>query len=101
MNEFLIFESPTLRQQLCTDEHTSILDKVGQLVYLPDTGYATLESVAQFYEVFVDTVKKIVRRHRKELESDGYKVLSHEELLKGTSCPFSNLNPCSSVVLFD
>ena len=91
MDEYLILESATLRQQLCTEAHTAILDKVGQLVYLPNTGFATTENVARFYEVPVDTVKKVVRRNRKELEEDGYKILSSKELQKGTSCPFSEI----------
>lgn len=87
MSDFLLLESSSLRKQLCTEENTSILKKVGQLIMLPETAFSTTENVASFFCVPTQSIKNIVFDHREELTSDGYKVLSSKEfreLLQGT-----------------
>lgn len=82
MDEVILCESETLRQKLCTNENTNLLDRVGELVQLPGTAWATVEDIADFYIVGIETIKSIVKRHRKELEKDGYRLLSKKELEK-------------------
>ncbi|MFP3427878.1 hypothetical protein, partial [Pseudoalteromonas sp. SIMBA_162] len=42
------------------------------LLLLPNTGFATVLQVADFYEVSDKVIEKIVERHSDELTSDGY-----------------------------
>lgn len=63
-----------------TVERTDVLDKVKALALLPDGIHATTEGLASYYEVHVDAIKSIVRRHRQELEENGFRKLSGEEL---------------------
>ena len=79
MNEAIIFESVSLRQALCTEKNTEILQRVGNLILLPDHGFATAEQVAKFYKAPIKTIQTIVIRHRDELEHDGYRVLTRKE----------------------
>ena len=79
MEDVVLLESPSLREKLCTEKHTSVLERVGNLVTLPRTGFATTEQVAEFYEVNIETIRKIVIRHRDELDNDGYQVLNSKK----------------------
>lgn len=88
MNEVMITESISLREQLCTEKNTKILEQVGQLLTLPETGWATTEQVAIFYQVPENTIRYIVKRNQKELLSDGYKILSIKEFQKWHNATF-------------
>lgn len=79
MDEAVLLESASLRRELCTDDNTAILERVGTLITLPESGFATTEQVAEFYRVSATAVKNIVQRHQDELEMDGYKSLSSKE----------------------
>ncbi|QKW20780.1 hypothetical protein HUT16_18420 [Kitasatospora sp. NA04385] len=68
--EAALLESRTLRSGLC--ERTEALDEVKALVLLPDGLYVTTRMVADYFEVGEDVVRQLVRRNRKELESNGY-----------------------------
>ena len=57
-----------------------VLDKVGALRMLPDGMNVTTESVAVFYDVGVEAIKSLVKDNRDEVEGDGYRVVSGEEL---------------------
>lgn len=61
-------------------DRVNILDKVGSLAVLPDDVHATTEAVASFYGVPENTIKTIVRDHRRELEESGYRVVRGDEL---------------------
>ncbi len=63
MNEVILMESLTLREKLCTDEHTSILERVGDLITLPQEGFATTEQVA--HQVYPNSCDQTQRRIRK------------------------------------
>lgn len=82
MDHEVILESPTLRNSLCNEKNVPLLEKVKELITLPHSGWTTKENVAKFYEVSTDTLGTCVKRHKKELEQDGYKVLSKEEFIK-------------------
>ena len=88
MEEFMLLESASLRNKLCKDENTLVLEKIGQLTTLPETGWATTENVASFYQVPENTIRYVVKRNRKEVESDGYKVLSYSMLKKWHNVTF-------------
>lgn len=80
MDEIILVESKSLRDKLCIDANLSVLDRVGQLVCLPGTAWATKRQLADFYRVPVKTVEKATERHKEELLGDGYKVMSKKDL---------------------
>lgn len=51
---------------------------------LPDDMHVTVAMAADFYEVAVESVKKIMMRHRVELKVYGVGVLTKGELLRLT-----------------
>ncbi|MFJ4517475.1 hypothetical protein [Streptomyces sp. NPDC088816] len=77
-NELVLTESRTMRAQ--TIERTDALDKVKALSVLPNSLHVTTDMAASYYEVGVDTVKSVILRNRKELTSNGMKVLRGTEL---------------------
>lgn len=76
--ETIFVDSSGLRANYADRDH--LLDKVKKLSLLPDDTHATTELVARYYEVPVDTIKKLVERNREELEGNGYRVLEGETL---------------------
>ncbi|MFJ8440113.1 hypothetical protein [Kitasatospora griseola] len=70
--EAALLESRTLRSGLC--ERTEVLDEVKALVLLPDGLHVTTRMVAEYFGVSEYAVRKMVRRHRPELESNGFTV---------------------------
>ena len=82
MNELALVESYVLRQEFCTDQNASVLERVGHLVLLEGTDFGTMKQVADFYDVPVETIKTIVYRNLDELREDGYKVMTLSELEK-------------------
>ncbi|PJN21795.1 hypothetical protein [Kitasatospora sp. CB02891] len=71
--EAALLESRTLRSGLC--ERTEVLDEVKALVLLPDGLHVNTRMVAEYFGVGERTIRTLVRRHRQELESNGYTVL--------------------------
>ena len=71
-NEKELLEKKDLREEVIS--RTEVLDKVGELLLLPNTEYATTEQVAEYYKVGKEAIKTIVFNHVEELSSDGYKT---------------------------
>ncbi|MFJ5922742.1 hypothetical protein ACIQF6_09055 [Kitasatospora sp. NPDC092948] len=71
--EAALLESRTLRSGLC--ERTEVLDEVKALVLLPDGLHVNTRMVAEYFEVGEKAIYGLFRRHRQELESNGYTVL--------------------------
>lgn len=76
-NTVEIIESKAIREELIS--HLEVLEKVGTLIMLPKTEYVATKYVASYYEVDIETIKKIVQRHRSELISDGMLSLKGNE----------------------
>lgn len=60
---------------------TEVLDRVKQLILLPNTEYATTRMVAEYYEVTTDVIGMIVMANNDEVISDGYSTISGKELV--------------------
>jgi len=73
-----LLESRTLRESLA--DRTEVLDRVKKLTMLPDDLHVTVEMAASYYEVGREAIKSVIKDHRDELENDGMKVLSGDEL---------------------
>lgn len=48
-----------------------VLDKVKELLLLPQVEMATAQLAAEYYEVDCDVVQKCYQAHKKELDGDG------------------------------
>ncbi|MFA2591710.1 BRO family protein [Bacillus cereus] len=57
-----------------------VLERVKNLLLLPELEMATASQVADFYGVEYEAIKKITHRHKDELELDGYKSIEGKEI---------------------
>lgn len=78
MEELQILENKETRNELM--ERIDVLEKVKQLVLLPNDLGATTQMVADYFEVEYDTIKKCVQRNQEELESNGLTKVVGEQL---------------------
>lgn len=58
-----------------------VLDKVGNLLLLGNTQFATTQQVADYYGVGVKAIQSLVIDNREELESNGLKMYKRSEIL--------------------
>ena len=77
MNEELLLESKELRNK--NIERFEVLDKVKELLLIPNTELATVQQVADFYEVGIEAINAICIRQKDELQEDGVRVCSYKE----------------------
>jgi len=56
-----------------------VLERVKKLLLIPETEVATMQQVADFYEVGLEAIKTVVHRNREELFEDGLQSLSGKE----------------------
>ncbi|MGE7864919.1 BRO-N domain-containing protein [Bacillus paramycoides] len=61
-------------------ERVEVLERVKQLLLLPELEIATTQQVARFYGVDHNTLKLVVHHNRGELESDGMKHMKYGEI---------------------
>lgn len=78
MKDIDLVENVELRNRYIT--RTDVLEKVKALSLLPDDVNATVDMVANYYEVGKEAIKTIVKENKEELETDGLKILSRDEL---------------------
>lgn len=84
-------------------DRVEVLEQVGELLLLPNTEYATTETVARYYDVEIDTIKKIISRHKQEISSNGYRLFSKseiEKILKGQNVTLDITIPNRGMNLF-
>ena len=80
MNNEELLTNLNARQGLI--ERVEVLEKVGNLLLLPNTEIATSEMVAKYYNVPLETINTLVKRNREELGNNGYSLSTKENLLK-------------------
>ena len=88
INENQLLEQKELREKNL--DRIEVLEKVKGLLLLPNTEFATTEMVANYFEVDIDTIKKVIKRNKEELNNNGfslYKKGNIEKILKGQSVP--------------
>ena len=76
--ETALLESRALRDSVRT--RINAIDRVKPLILLPDDLHVTTSMVADYFEVGVEAVKSLVKDHRAELVSTGYRTLTGQEL---------------------
>ena len=57
------------------------LEKVKHLFTIPGTDFMTTRQVAEYYEVDIETVRKVYQRHKAEIDSDGIAVKKTADFL--------------------
>ena len=55
--------------------HYEVLERVKELLLLPDTDLMSINHVAEYYEVTPEWIKELYGNHRKEIDSDGTEIL--------------------------
>ena len=68
------------REIIMTEERLDVLDKVKELVFMKGTEYMTIKMVADYYEVGLEAIKSITKRHKEELEKNGLTLLKDKAL---------------------
>jgi hypothetical protein len=79
-NELVLIESRTMRDQHVYRD--SVLEKVKVIPKLPNTLEVTLQMAANYYEVSVETIRGVVKRHRDEFNDYDEMRLLKGKLLK-------------------
>lgn len=77
VNELLVNE--VLRGELVG--RVEVLDRVKELLLLPNTEFGTKQQVADFYNVSTQAIQKIVTRNGDELDKDGYSLYSKDSIV--------------------
>ncbi len=89
MTETLILNNKDEREKLV--RRIEVLEKVKALLLIPGTDFATVKQVAEFYEVDVDTIKRIYQRNREEIDMDGVCVKGYKEFLTEQNVPLEKI----------
>lgn len=86
-----LLTSLDLREKLV--DRVEVLEKVKALMLIPQMECATINQVADFYEVENKIIQKVIERNNDELILDGMcvKTPSDFKILKPTKCRFKNL----------
>lgn len=75
-------ENVDLRDQYI--ERVEVLDLVKGLLLLPNMEMATTKQVAELYKVSAETIRKLISRHRSEIEGDGMIIKKYSEIQEVT-----------------
>ncbi len=86
--ETKLIEDKQLREQYV--ERTEVLHKVKELLLIPEMECITIQQVADYYEVPVETIKSQYKTNRDEFDSDG--------CMMKTPSDFKIFNGCQSTV---
>lgn len=77
-NELILIESKTMRDEYVFKDN--VMDKVKIVPLIPATAEVTIEMAANYYEVEIETIRTIIKRHRSEFNEYG-----ETKILKGKS----------------
>jgi hypothetical protein len=80
MKEFEFIENKGMREEFV--RRMEVLDKVGNLLLLPNTEYATTEQVAEYYKTTAHTIEGVINRNKDELISDGYSLQKRSDVIQ-------------------
>lgn len=77
-----LLTSEQLRNKAVTEENLAILEKIKAVSFFPKDLFVGVRQAANYYEVSVESVKKCIQRNKEELEKDGLRYLTYEEIVK-------------------
>lgn len=76
--QYDLLEEKELRESVI--DRLEVLDKVGNILLLPNTEFATTEMVANYYKVNKDVIRQLKIRNEDELSIDGVKHYKNKEI---------------------
>lgn len=79
-------ESPLCNDRTLRDKcvnHYEVLEKVKQLLLLPETDMMSIDQVADYYEVSSQRVKDLYTQNKEEIDEDGTQVLPRDYYYNG------------------
>lgn len=79
MKELDLIENQDIREKMIGN--VSVLEKVKDLLLLGNSEFATTQQVADYYEVGLEAIKSIIKRHKEELLSNGYSYKKKSEII--------------------
>lgn len=79
VNEEQLINDQELRNSLA--ERYDVLEKVKELLLIPNTEFMTVKQVADYYEVGIKAIQSAYTDHKDELNSDGVSIKAHKEFL--------------------
>jgi hypothetical protein len=79
MKELDLIEKKELRDGFI--DRMEVLDKVGELILLPNTEFATIDQVAAYYNVSERWIKELVSNNHEEITSDGFRVYGKGDIV--------------------
>lgn len=108
LSEFVLVESKSARDNhlisVSSERATEILNKIKTLYFTLWNGFgaSTTGQMVSFYEVNIDAVESVLRRHRDEFESDGLKTLKGRQLkvFKDASASLTETSKTSQLVIW-
>lgn len=74
-----LIEQKELREQMI--ERVEVLDRVKELILLPNTEFATTEQVAIYFEVGLEAIQSLIKDNRDELIANGFGIRRRKEIL--------------------
>lgn len=75
-----LIEQKELREQMI--DRVEVLDKVGELLLLPNTEFATKEQLVDYYKIGIKTLESLIQDHKEELTANGMKKYKKNEILR-------------------
>lgn len=81
LNEEKLLNDAGVREEML--EKIEVLDKVKELFLLPELNVMTTKKVAEYFEVDVETIRKLSQRNEDELRSNGMVKMKHKEIKTG------------------
>jgi hypothetical protein len=75
-NEMDLLESKELRNRLAS--RIDVLEKVKQLILIPETELATVKQIADYYEIGEEYVQTLYKENKEEFDTDGVTVKTHK-----------------------
>lgn len=75
-----LIEQKELREQMI--DRVEVLDRVGELLLLPNTEFATKDQLVDYYKIGIKTLESLIQDHKKELTSNGMRKYKKNEILR-------------------
>lgn len=88
MNEEVLVERKDEREK-CYDR-IEVLNQVGELLLIPNSEYATMDMVAEYYKVSRSTIGSLVEDKLDELINNGYRVVKGNEIIDSQMIQFKS-----------
>lgn len=82
-------------------ERLDVLDKVKQVFLVPNVNMMPSVTLASFYEVSVDVIRKVYQRHKREIDSDGVRLMTAKDICNVTGCHVTSVSKVGCTIEID